>query len=126
MIPVEIDSEFAAGGIQNANTLWYHFLANPVAGNGRDTIALHWSQKIGRNTVGRKLIRSTPDRLEPLAIASKCFAISILRLVGKPSVKEQIKGSAQWLKSGRDEHYPRLNITTRRGYLSQASARPSL
>src|SRR6267143_6565297 len=95
MIPVEIDSEFAAGGIQNANTLWYHFLANPVAGNGRDTIALHWSQKIGRNTVGRKLIRSTPDRLEPLAIASKCFAISILRLVGKPSVKEQIKGSAQ-------------------------------
>jgi hypothetical protein len=50
MIPVEIDSEFAAGGIQNANTLWDNFLADAVSGNGCDTVALHWLQKIGQNT----------------------------------------------------------------------------
>src|ERR1700730_4683684 len=54
MIPVEINSKFAADGIQNPNTLWYHFLANAVAGNGRDTIALHWWLKIGRNIARRK------------------------------------------------------------------------
>ncbi len=54
MIPIEINSEFAAGGVQNANTLWYYFLANAVAGDGRDTIALHESLKIGRNRAGRK------------------------------------------------------------------------
>jgi hypothetical protein len=47
MIPVEINPEFAANGIQNSNTLWYDFLANAVAGNGRDTIALHEAPKIG-------------------------------------------------------------------------------
>src|SRR5260370_26023689 len=49
MIPVEIDSEFAAGGIQNANTLWYNFLADAVSRNGFYTVALHWLQKIRQN-----------------------------------------------------------------------------
>src|SRR5690348_14565103 len=49
MIPLEIDSEFTADRIQDANALWYYLRANPVSGDGCDTITLHLRPNIGRN-----------------------------------------------------------------------------
>jgi hypothetical protein len=41
MIPLEIDSEFTADRIQDANALRHYLLTDAVSGDGCDTITLH-------------------------------------------------------------------------------------
>jgi hypothetical protein len=61
--------------------------------------------------VGESLIRSQPDRLEPLAIALKCFYILLVTVT-----QTRVKGSSTMAQTRRNEPYWRLNVLVRRGF----------